>query len=791
MVWGCLLTHLYGTVSFAIDNPIAFVTYVPNPQGFGTISETFGNHLGSYNAAVRGGDLYIRYPNGTLKNITAAAGYGNTGFQGASSIAVRDPVVHWNGEKIAFSMVIGAPTSQYSTPTFYWQLYEVTGLNFAETPVITKISNQPESYNNVMPAYGSDGSIIFVSDRPVTGERHLYPQRDEYESAPTNTGVWKLSPGSGTLVLLDHSPSGDFNPFIDSYGRVLFTRWDHMQRDQQNIGVNFGAFNFNGEGADSIATSSNAEVYPEPRTNADPEYDSRLNTHSFNHFFPWQINQDGTELETLNHIGRHELHSYIQRSFTDDSDLDDFYRQYSRTNPNPILNFFHISEDPNTPGRYLGIDAPEFATHSAGQIVAMEAAPNVKAGDMSVEYLTHRDTAGSDATPSADHHGLSRTPRILSEGTLIASHSTSTLEDSNIGTSTSPQSRYSFRLKTFSKVGPYYVPTSNLTSGISKTLSYWDPDKLVSYTGATMWEMQPVEVVARQAPGSSAEALLAAPEQAVLSSKGVALESLKSYLIENNLALVISRNVTVRDALDVQQPFNLKIAGASTKTTASNGKLYEISALQFFIGKLIRGYQNLLTGRRVIPQNISDITAHNPESSGPIGSVALGADGSMAAFVPARRALTWQLTDSQGEGVVRERYWVTFQPGEIRVCASCHGVTSTSQAGGGEPLNEPQALGTLLDHWLQNDPGESVSKVTIKAAKVGARYRISGKVLSSGGDGIAANVSLKQIRGGATTTIVTKDSGASGAYSFKARVKSRVKVYTSVGNVRSKTVRIR
>jgi len=37
----------------------------------------------------------------------------------------------------------------------------------------------------------------------------------------------------------------------------------------------------------------------------------------------------------------------------------------------------------------------------------------------------------------------------------------------------------------------------------------------------------------------------------------------------------------------------------------------------------------------------------------------------MAAIVPARRALSWQLTDTNGTGVVRERYWITFQPGEI------------------------------------------------------------------------------------------------------------------------------
>ena len=33
-----------------------------------------------------------------------------------------------------------------------------------------------------------------------------------------------------------------------------------------------------------------------------------------NHFFPWMINQDGSGEETLNHVGRHELFGYFNRS---------------------------------------------------------------------------------------------------------------------------------------------------------------------------------------------------------------------------------------------------------------------------------------------------------------------------------------------------------------------------------------------------------------------------------------------------------------------------------------------
>jgi hypothetical protein len=54
---------------------------------------------------------------------------------------------------------------------------------------------------------------------------------------------------------------------------------------------------------------------------------------------------------------------------------------------------------------------------------------------------------------------------------------------------------------------------------------------------------------------------------------------------------------------------------------------------------------------------------------------------------------------------VRERNWLSFQPGEIRVCSSCHGPSELDQAGSAPPVNQPKALLDLLEHWKQeNDP---------------------------------------------------------------------------------------
>src|SRR5690606_2688286 len=128
----------------------------PIPADFTTIGSTFGNHKASMQDVGRGGDLWIRYPDGTLKNLTEAAGYGAAGFQNKDAIAVRDPAVHWSGEKALFSMVIGAPEEQYVYETYYWQIYEISGLGRDETPVIVKVPNQPENFNNISPIYGTD-----------------------------------------------------------------------------------------------------------------------------------------------------------------------------------------------------------------------------------------------------------------------------------------------------------------------------------------------------------------------------------------------------------------------------------------------------------------------------------------------------------------------------------------------------------------------------------------------------------------------------------------------------------
>jgi hypothetical protein len=434
-----------------------------------------------------------------------------------------------------------------------------------------------------------------------------------------------------------------------------------------------------------------------------------MNKHDFNHFFPWTILEDGTEGETLNHLGRQELHSYLPSSLNDDPNVIEFFGQLPRVNQNSISNFFQIKEDPLKPGRYYGVDAPEFGTRAGGQVIFLDAPPSQNPDTISVTYVTHRDTAGfnEDTQPPAPNHsGHYRDPLPLSDGTLVAAHTAETRKDGPTGT-VSP-SRYDYRLKTLKKRGDgFWTADRPLSAGITKSVSYWDPDRKITYSG-NLWELQPVEVKPRVRP-VKLTVPLPTTEQQVIQQAGVDLTALRSYLVRNNLALAVMRNVTSRDDADRQQPFNLRIAGG-VQTVGASGKIYDIAHFQLFQADQVRGIGGIDTpraGRRVLARTLHDSSAlasNKPNPGGPPGSVSVASDGSVAAFVPARRALSWQLTDAQGTPVVRERYWVTFQPGEIRVCASCHGVNDKNQAGASTPANPPQALLELMQYWKTQNP---------------------------------------------------------------------------------------
>ena len=648
---------------------IMFVTQVP-VGGFATLSANFSNHTSGADVAPRGGDLMIRYPDASLRYLTREAGF--------TKVAVRQPCVHWSGNKAIFSMIVDGSNSAQGNGR--WQMYEVTGIGKGGTAVVTYVPNQPPQYNNISPIYATSDRIIFTTDRPRRGETHLYPQLDEYESKATTTGLWRLDPTSGELLLLEHAPSGVFYPSVDSFGRVIFTKWDHLQRDQQvqweetNPSALYQPFTFSDESA--AATKSNTvagiETYPEQHEAADPGALPNTSTLRFNEFFPWEINEDGTREETLNHVGRHELGgSYTFPVFLDDPNLTD-QRVDSIHKNTFFLNddgLYHFREDPRDPGTFFATKSPEFGTPNAGTLVKLTGAPLVNPEDMVLTPVT-------DPNANFDTAGFFRTPLPMSDGTLIAVYSP-----------TSGATPAAFRLRTLTKSGTYYVAGATLTTGLTLATK-------------ALWEFDPIEVIARPRP-MARQPVMEDPETSVFTSEGVDIAVMQAWLKSHDLALIISRNVTLRDRGDMQQPYNLRVPGG-VQNVPSTGKVYDIAYLQLFEADQLRGYggtANPTPGRRPLATPIHGASLPAAPVGGPVGSVKLGADGSMAAFVPAQRALSWQLVAPDAKSVVRERNWVSFQAGEIRTCPVCHGLNRESHGGEPTPTNSPQALRDIVRYW--------------------------------------------------------------------------------------------
>ena len=734
-------------------------------QSFMSIASPFSNHLADTLHAGRGGSLQVRFANAQVVDLLAVADWSAIpgGKPAADAMAVRNPAVNWTATQAIFSMTTGKPSGPADAALNLFQLYEITLPTQAQLtanvkPVLTKVANQP-AYNNVFPTYAQSGKIVFASDRPYNGQAHL-TQREEYLSLPTVSGLWVLDPAdAATLKLLHHAPSGAFYPYVDSAGRVIFTHWDHLSRDTQavtdsrladaSLGETFaqtanGSGNFVDEtNAASFskvtAMSANTwDTFPEPR-NFDrktlADFYPGVNGNALNLFMPWMISIDGTGGELLNHVGRHEVGSGFTRSFNTDANLSDFNPATapSATNGNYAIhsyftNFLAPREDPVSPGTYFGADSLDLGTHGAGRISKLtNASTGVNPDAMLVSYVTQSTGApnvkgGMNLPPS----GLSassvdldlyRTPVPLADGNLIASHVAVKQTDFNTGTIANPVpvAGYNFRLRSLKPpVAPatYYTNDVTLTAGITINTSYYVGATLVSYNGPA-WELDPTEVVARAEPAAPGAPVVHPITAAQFAAANVHIPTFQNYLTANNAALAVSFDVTKRDAHDKQQPYNLRVSwsGHQTVKPGSVGTPYDVAWMRFFQADLRRGYalagNTPIPGRRVVATSMHDTMAMNvPTAGAPAGSVRIGDDGSVAAIVPAGKAVTWDMlaNDSAKTSQVKERFWVTFQRGEIRTCANCHGINTQDQAGSPPPSNPPAALAALLAFWKSANP---------------------------------------------------------------------------------------
>ena len=123
--------------------------------------------------------------------------------------SIRDPQVHYEGEKILFSY--------RKTGTDFYHLYEVQvdGVNLRQLTF--------GAFDDYEPTYLPDGGIAFVSTRC---QRWV-------NCWTTQVGVIYRCDGDGTHVrLLSANTEHDNTPWVLPDGRLLYTRWEYVDRSQ-------------------------------------------------------------------------------------------------------------------------------------------------------------------------------------------------------------------------------------------------------------------------------------------------------------------------------------------------------------------------------------------------------------------------------------------------------------------------------------------------------------------------------------------------------------------------------
>ncbi len=123
--------------------------------------------------------------------------------------SIRDPDVHYDAQKVLFSY--------RESGSDYYHLYEIqldgTGLR--------QLTSGP--FDDYEPAYLPDGGMVFVSTRCQCW----------VSCWKTQVGVlYRCDADGNDLRRLSHSPEHDNTPAVLPDGRILYTRWEYVDRSQ-------------------------------------------------------------------------------------------------------------------------------------------------------------------------------------------------------------------------------------------------------------------------------------------------------------------------------------------------------------------------------------------------------------------------------------------------------------------------------------------------------------------------------------------------------------------------------
>jgi hypothetical protein len=125
---------------------------------------------------------------------------------------VRDPQVHYDGRKILFSYRKGGQP--------YYHLYEIG----VDGSGLAQLTGGP--FDDIEPTYAPDGGILFCSTRcrRFVG-CNPSPVATLFRCEADGSGVREISP----------SPFTDNTPWMLPDGRVIYTRWEYVDRNQMSF----------------------------------------------------------------------------------------------------------------------------------------------------------------------------------------------------------------------------------------------------------------------------------------------------------------------------------------------------------------------------------------------------------------------------------------------------------------------------------------------------------------------------------------------------------------------------
>ncbi|MGD0896180.1 MAG: hypothetical protein ABR915_00005, partial [Thermoguttaceae bacterium] len=122
---------------------------------------------------------------------------------------VRDPQVHYDGKKILFSYL--------KDGSEFFNLYEIN----ADGTALRQLTDGP--FDDIEPTYLPDGNIIFISSRC---KRFVPCWRTQVAT------VHRCDGNGGNIRPLSSNVEHDNTPWMLPDGRLIYTRWEYVDRDQ-------------------------------------------------------------------------------------------------------------------------------------------------------------------------------------------------------------------------------------------------------------------------------------------------------------------------------------------------------------------------------------------------------------------------------------------------------------------------------------------------------------------------------------------------------------------------------